>query len=350
MPENDTRWKTIAWQSPSNIALVKYWGKYGDQLPMNPSLSMTLSRSLTRLHFSYRPAGKDNPEFSFEFMDKPRPDFGDRIRRYLEKISPDLPFLKELDIRVESWNTFPHSAGIASSASSMSALALALAVLEREITGKPDEKDLMRRSSFLARRASGSACRSVFPGWVEWGSSPGLPGSSDEYAIPVTDGIHPLFMEFCDAVLIVDPAKKRVSSSTGHAVMEKHPYREARVIQAGKNLHSLLDAMQAGDFDSFASVVEQEALSLHGLMLSSDPGFFLLHPNTLAIIDKIRDRREQKGWKMCFTLDAGPNIHLLYPASEREDMRAFITGELVALCHEGRWIDDAIGQGPQNLS
>lgn len=342
-------WKTISWESPSNIAVIKYWGKYGNQLPVNPSLSMTLSNSVTRLHLHYRPAQK-KPSFAFRFAGEEKPEFGKRIRDYLKRLETEFPFLSGLDIQIDTENTFPHSAGIASSASSMSALALALADLERVFCPENPEEVFLSRASRLARLASGSACRSVYPGWVEWGYDPAVQGSSDEYAVPLNHRVHPQYRTLFDAVLIVDPGQKKISSSAGHSVMNDHPFRNARIMQARENLRNLMTSLQKNHRKLFRTITESEALTLHGLMMSSRSGFSLLHPHTLLIMEKISQKREQKGWDMCFTLDAGPNVHLLYPERERERVKAFIFDELAGFCEEGQWIDDVTGKGPVKLA
>ncbi|HDR89910.1 MAG TPA: diphosphomevalonate decarboxylase [Bacteroidetes bacterium] len=342
-------WKNISWESPSNIAVIKYWGKYGNQLPMNPSLSMTLSNSVTRLHLYYRPAQR-KPSFAFRFAGKEKPEFGQRIRDYLKRLETELPFLPGLDIRIDTENTFPHSAGIASSASSMSALALALADLERMFRPKNPEEEFLPGASRLARLASGSACRSVYPGWVEWGYDPAVQGSSDEYAVPLNHRVHPRYQTLFDAVLIVDPGRKKISSSAGHLAMNTHPFRDARIEQARENMGNLLKSLQRNHRKSFRTITESEALTLHALMMSARSGFSLLHPRTLLIMEKIRQKREQNGWDMCFTLDAGPNVHLLYPEHERAQVKAFIHDELAGFCEEGQWIDDVTGRGPVKLA
>ncbi|MCB0685806.1 MAG: diphosphomevalonate decarboxylase, partial [Saprospiraceae bacterium] len=115
----------VRWQSPSNIALIKYWGKYGDQLPQNPSISFTLDKSFTQTKISYRfrPDRHSPISTTFLFEGKENAAFQERIERYLLKRKDFLPFLSDLHLDIESTNSFPHSAGIASSASAFSALA-----------------------------------------------------------------------------------------------------------------------------------------------------------------------------------------------------------------------------------
>ena len=127
----------IAWQCPSNLALIKYWGKHGNQLPQNPSISFTLDNAYTQTYLEYRPkTGADEGiALSFFFKDESNEPFRLKLVSFLEKITPIFPFLKQLDLTIRSDNSFPHSAGIASSASSMGALALCLCSLEDRFFG-----------------------------------------------------------------------------------------------------------------------------------------------------------------------------------------------------------------------
>ncbi len=338
---------SITWQSPSNIALVKYWGKHGIQLPSNPNLSFTLSECHTTTEMFWE---KGTGKVDLLVNGKHNEKFTARASAYFHSLGSGLPFLGGLDLHINSSNTFPHSAGIASSASAMSSLALCLCSLEEEITGiKLNENDFFRKASSLARLGSGSASRSVYGGFVSWGSSPDIAGSSDEYATPITSDIHDRFRDMRDTILVVDRGMKAVSSSAGHRLMGHHPYAEARFRQASINFKALAEALQAGDDDRFIHIVETEALNLHALMMSSDPAYILLKPETLKIISRIREFRLSSGIPLCFTLDAGPNVHLLYHGSDNAAVEAFIKQELLLYCSDKYRIDDRIGEGPKKL-
>jgi diphosphomevalonate decarboxylase len=346
----------VAWRCPSNIALVKYWGKYGVQLPKNPSLSFTLQSAYTDMHIvCTQGTSQGNIEVDFLFEGQAKPSFGDKIEKFLHQHQERFAFLNGHHLRITSSNSFPHSTGIASSASSMGALALCLMSLRQRLDTEPlDDEAFFREASDIARLASGSACRSVYGGVTVWGKHEDVPGSSNTFAVPVNQAIHPVFKDFKNAILIVSSAEKAVSSRAGHALMDGHPMAEARFAQAHQHLKSLLQAMQSGDLSEFIEIVENEALSLHGLMMNSKPSFILMHPNTLALIEKIRKFREDSKISICFTLDAGPNIHLLYPESglseaQREAVQYFITHELQALCEQEIIIADSVGSGPQRL-
>ena len=337
---------SLAWTCPSNIALIKYWGKREMQIPQNPSLSMTLqkARTHTQIRFNYDPDKLAN-KLRFRFEGKEAPAFESRIQAYLRGLETRLPFLKFCSLEIDSENTFPHSSGIASSASAMGALALCLVQMEDLITGQANAETFLQKASFLARLGSGSACRSLFPGFSLWGKSDDWEGSSDEYAIPVYN-YHQNFSSLRDAILIVESGQKPISSSTGHGLMTGNPFAGKRFEQASSNLSLLQSVLQEGDWDGFISVVEEEALSLHAMMMTSKPGYILMQPETLSILHKIRAYRKETGHRLCFTLDAGANVHLLYADDQAIPVERFINSELIRFCENSQVIWDCMGQGP----
>lgn len=347
LPERQTG-EVIA-ECPSNIALVKYWGKHKGQKPMNASLSLTLSAAVTRLAFRFeilKPGDAGFVDFSFNGIRDEA--FAKRIHTYLGHITRFMPFVSRMGIFIHSANTFPHSSGIASSASSFGALALALCAVENAYFGSLETPGLFyQKASFLARLGSGSACRSLYGGFAVWGHAPGLHNSSDEVAIPINHLVAPVFMTLHDSILIISSSPKEVSSSEGHQLMEDHPYRSARINQAQKHLNLLLDYLQQGNMEMTGNIAEQEALSLHALMMASRQGYVLMKPDTLSAISAIRTFRIKSGFPMAFTLDAGANIHLLYPAEFESPVSQFIRDELIRFCENGKVINDVVGPGPR---
>lgn len=340
---------SVSWESPSNIALIKYWGKKGNQLPCNPSISMSLKNSLTRTKLTYKPKG-DGDQLSFLFEGKKQVLFEQRIAKFFESLHSQFEFLKDFQLSISSENTFPHSTGIASSASAMSSLALCLCSMEEEITGVQEEKaEFYRKASLIARLGSGSASRSVYGGFVTWGESNSFFKSSDEYAVPFLQYTHPVFQDFQDAILLVSSKKKEVSSSAGHQLMVNHPYATARFAQANSHFERMLGVLRSGNLEEFIEIMENEALSLHGLMMNSTPSFTLLKPNTLELIERIRSFRLSSHIPIGFTLDAGPNIHLMYPKSEKEKVVLFIDSDLSQFLENGKYIVDEKGEGPQKI-
>lgn len=351
----------VGWASPSNIALVKYWGKKGKQIPQNPSISFTLSECRTETFIEYEKANRFG--FSFFFEGKENPVFGAKIEKFLLDNQAFFQFINQLKLKVESRNSFPHSSGIASSASSMSAFVMGLIEIESLLVGlstgsralvdsvpEPVEGPInMQKASFFSRLASGSAARSVFPKMALWGKTEAYEGSSDEYAVSLSEYIHPVFKTYRDSILIVSGETKSVSSRAGHALMEGNPYAPVRYVQANENIKDLLAALKSGDLDTFINITESEALQLHALMMCSNPSFILMKSNTLRIIEEVRNFRNETHIPLCFTLDAGPNVHLLYPESEAEKVEHFIKDNLAAYCVDNKWIADHVGDGPKKL-
>ena len=335
----------VKWQSPSNIALVKYWGKKGKQLPQNPSISFTLQQCRTETAVFFEKSDRFSLDFSFE--GKPNEAFQAKIEQFLLEQRDYFPFLDQLDLHIQSKNTFPHSSGIASSASSMSALVSCLLDIESAAngTGVVDKT----KASYFSRLASGSACRSVFPKMALWGATEAVKGSSDDYAVSLENEIAPVFKDFRDSILIVSDAQKTVSSRAGHALMDTNPYAATRYATAKQNVAMLMNALRTGDLETFIRITESEAMQLHALMMCSEPSFVLMKPNTLTIIESLRNFRKEMDIPLCFTLDAGPNVHVLYPAQYAEMVERFIMDELESYCNEGQWIPDNVGDGASRL-
>lgn len=341
----------VQWRSPSNIAIVKYWGKLKNQIPMNASISFTLSQSYSEMKIIAHPKAEDLvSENSFYFESIRNDAFGKKALIFLEKISDSHPWLKNYYFEVYSSNSFPHSAGIASSASSMSALALCIMSLEEMHFDKkiPKEQFLIKASE-LARKASGSASRSLFPKLSLWGELSSVDNSSDEYAIDISHQLNSFFEDIQDAIFLVNQNEKSVSSSTGHELMNDHVYREVRIQQANDNVLKLLHAMKHGSWNEFVEICEEEALSLHGLMMSSRPGYLLLEGDSIRLIHFIRRMRKEHGIPVTFTIDAGPNIHMLYPKSAHVKIIELVQLEFPEYISQNRIIFDHIGLGPKRL-
>ncbi len=333
----------IEWSSPSNIAIIKYWGKSENQIPLNPSLSLTLKNSKTITGIKFKKT--TNPIIKVNYDNKHEPAFEERIKLYLKKIENDLPYLNHYDIEVNTTNTFPHSTGIASSASAFSALALCLYSIENEIQ---NTEDLLKISN-LARLGSGSASRSIYPIASLWGLTKHIPNTSNEYAIDFSKGIHPIFRNLQNTILIINDEQKEVSSSKGHQVMMDNPYATTRYQEARNNLSKVIPSLETGDFHGYAEILENEALTLHALMMTSNPGYILMKPNTLRAIDLISDFKKITNLPITYTMDAGPNIHIQYPKIHREQIKSFIDLKLKPLCKNQQVIYDEIGQGPERL-
>jgi len=303
---------TIRWKTPSNLALIKYWGKYGRQLPQNPSISLTLQNAYTdtKMTYAIKETKGDVIDLDFYFEGKANQAFKDKLVRFLESITDIFPFLYQVQLKIESHNSFPHSAGIASSASSMGALALCLCSLEQRIFGSLNEE-----SAFLQKAS-------------------------------FQDSVHSVFHSFHDDILIASRGEKSVSSRAGHALMEGNIYSANRYAQARQRFSELMSVLKAGDLDRFGEISENEALTLHALMMTSEPSYILMRPNTLQMIEKVRAYRQETKHPLYFSLDAGPNLHLLYPDAIKREVKEFIQSDLVQFCEDGEVIDDQVGMGP----
>ena len=364
LPKNGT----VSYQSPSNIALVKYWGKRDVQLPENPSISFTLSNCFTQTTLEFKKRQKpakvsilnDNSsfvqsgrqqEFQFDvFLDgENKPEFKKKIGEFISRIGEFVSFISDYDFVIKTHNSFPHSSGIASSASGMAALALCIMSMEKALNPSISEELFYQKASLLARLGSGSAARSIKGELVVWGEHSEIKESTDLYGVQFPHKVHENFKNYQDTILLVDKGEKVVSSTVGHNLMHGHPFSKQRFDQANENLSKLSEILQNGDLKAFINLVESEALTLHGMMMTSNPYFILMKPNTLQIIDRIWKFRTQTGSNVCFTLDAGANVHVLFPEKEKELVNDFITRELVQFCQKNEYICDSVGPGAKQM-
>lgn len=342
---------SFEWSAPSNIALVKYWGKKEHQIPANPSISFTLNncKTVTKLAFAKK-INDGSITFDLTFEGAPKEEFKPKIAKFLQRVQRYVPFITDYHFSIDTHNTFPHSSGIASSASGMAALAVNLMSIERQLNPQMSDSYFNQKASFLARLGSGSACRSISGEMVIWGKHAEVADSSDLFGVPFSGDVHPIFRNFQDTILLVDKGEKQVSSTVGHELMFGHPYAERRFAQAHENLSKIQQVLTAGDLQQFIEIVESEALTLHAMMMTSLPYFILMKPNTLHIINKIWQYRRETGVPVCFTLDAGSNVHLLYPENVAGQVLQFIKDELVVYCQNGQYLCDSLGKGAQKIS
>ena len=322
---------------PSNIALIKYWGKYEGQIPANPSISFTLSNCKTETKMIFRSGEK----FSVKtfLAGKEETKFSEKIEKYFRNIEKYLPWILQGSFVIETENTFPHSSGIASSASGFGAIAKCLMEMDKAFSGK-DFFDV-KKASFLARLGSGSACRSVYDGLVVWGKVNEMEGSSDLYAVKYpNEEIHPIFRDFNDYVLLIHEGQKSVSSTMGHGLMNTNPYAERRFQEARENFAPMKEILKSGDLQAFMKLVEHEALTLHAMMMMSDPAFILMQKGTLQVINRVWEFRKETNLPLFFTLDAGANVHLLFPSEKKAEITNFIETELLQYTQNGGIVRD----------
>ena len=331
---------------PSNIALIKYWGKYENQIPANPSISYTLNLCKTNTEMQFFA----DEEFSVQTFlgGKEEVKFAEKIEKYFRNIEQYLPWILKGKYIINTENTFPHSSGIASSASGFRAIAKCLMSLDETFSQKNQEsrnknqEQATTKASFLARLGSGSACRSLYEGMVVWGKTETVENSSDLFAVQYPNSeIHPVFKKFNDWVLLIHEGEKSVSSTVGHALMDDNAYAEKRFAEAHENFKILKDILKKGDMQRFITLVEHEALTLHAMMMMSNPAFILMKSGTLAVINKIWEFRKETGLPLFFTLDAGANVHVLFPElQESNKIEEFITQNLLQLTQNGGVVKD----------
>lgn len=299
----------VTWRSPANLALIKYWGKKENQFPINPSLSFPLLNCLTQTSVEALEKATGDFDLKCYLNNELHLEFTQKIKKYFQIIAEIEPRIKNYHYKVMTQNSFPHGAGIASSASGYSALAGCLGSLFQQ----SDIKTL----SHWARLGSGSACRSFYDEFSIWGESAMNPSWRDEHASSYPmERVHPLFQKMHNLIFLVDTHEKKVSSSEGHALMQSSHFKEARIIQAQLNLKKILSSLEIGDWESFQRIVEEEALTLHGLMLAHEKGYSLTNDKTWGVIHFIRELQKNKKNQICFTLDAGPNVHVLFPQNQ----------------------------------
>ena len=290
----------------SNIAFIKYWGKrdFDWNVPLNDSISMNLSAAVTTTTVEWDPdLAQDEIYLEGERVLDER---GLRISRYLDRIRADW---YRMGARVASVNSFPAGTGIASSASGFAALASAAIAAFHEPL--PDEIEMTR----WARRGSGSACRSIQAGFVEWTAGDDDEGSFSQQFCP------PEHWDLTDMVVLVSRKPKTISSSQGHRIAVSHPFMQERQELLPSRILALKGALAQREFETFGEIVEHEAMEVQAIMMSGQPPALYMQPNTVALIHAVRSWREDDGLPVYFTLDAGPNMHILCESRHAPELR-----------------------------
>jgi diphosphomevalonate decarboxylase len=289
-----------------NIALIKYWGNRDETLriPANSSLSVNLDGLVTRTTVTFLP---DLPADRLELNGSPaEPAALARVSRFLDRARALAS--STVHAMVVSQNNFPTGAGIASSAAAFAALSMAAS---RALGLNLDEKDLSR----LARLGSGSACRSVPAGFVEWNAGT---SDSDSYAFSVAPSLH---WDLVDCITVVASGHKSVGSTEGHALAGSSPLQAARVADATRRLNIARRALLQRDFPALAEIVEQDSSMMHAVMMTSSPPLYYWEPPSLAIMKSVQAWRKD-GLPCCFTLDAGANVHVICPSEAAAEVSA----------------------------
>jgi diphosphomevalonate decarboxylase len=287
-----------------NIALIKYWGNldHGLRIPANNSLSMTLGGLETRTSVSFDPElDRDEVELDDHIAE---PAAYDRVVGHLDKIRA----IADIQTRasVQSHNSFPTGTGIASSASGFAALTIAAcSAAELSLPSK--------ELSILARQGSGSAARSILGGFVELYSGP---TSDDSYAVQVATPEH---WDLLDLIAVISSTHKEKGSSYGHNIANTSPLQTARVEDTPRRMNVCRSAILERDFPALAQIVELDSNMMHAVMQTSTPPIIYLDAASIDLMKKIEIWRHE-GLQVCYTLDAGPNVHCICTRSSAPEV------------------------------
>lgn len=280
--------------APSNIAFIKYWGKKDEvlRLPENGSISMNLSNLLTTTTVEFNPSFKED---SITINGVQEENEGNRAIKHLDRIRKLANI--ETKAKVVTVNNFPTGTGLSSSASGFAALTVAGA---KAAGLNLSEKEL----SILARQGSGSACRSIPDGFVEW-----LDGETSETSYAVS--LYPAdYWDLRDVVAVVSKNKKEVSTTEGQKLVGTSPFFKVRLTNIKNKIALIKKYMSEKDFTAFGELLEAEALELHAIMLTSKPSLIYLLPGSLKIMHLVKKWR-QDGLEVYFTVNTGQDIHLI---------------------------------------
>lgn len=322
----------VTWSAPSNIAFIKYWGTKDTErvLPYHASISMSLEvcRSTTTVEVA---PGLAEDEIWWLEGGRRTPATGTfraKAAKHLDTLRRELGRSERL--RVATSNSFPSSAGLASSASGFATLAIAVS-RAFGLALEPGPLSVLARLS-----GSGSAARSVLGGYVEW---PAGPRGSDGWIAPLaTAEDWPL----ANVIAILETGAKEVSSLDGHRRAPTSPYFEHRRALVPERLATVRQAIAARDFDALATMLELDAIDLHVIAMTSVPPIFYWNPATLAVLEAVRHLRRD-GVSAAATMDAGANVHVLCPAAAAEAVAA----QLATVPGVQALIRDRVGSGPR---
>ena len=309
--------------APANIAFIKYWGMQdiARTLPYNGSISMNLDACLTTTTVTFDP---DLAEDALLLRLYAGPESAAAppqraVGRPLERVSAQLGRLRALAgvewrARVESTNNFPSDAGIASSAAAFAALTLAgVAALELEL----DEREL---SLWTRRSGSGSACRSIPTGYVEWrvpdGSFDAATWDAESYAVSLAPPAH---WALADVVAVVDAGVKKIGSAENHQLAATSAYFPTRLAELPARIAATRDAIARRDLELLGETMEADAVSMHVVCMTARPPSFYWNGGTMTVIHAVREWRAG-GLQAYFTIDAGSNVHVICAAPDRAEI------------------------------
>ncbi len=299
--------------APSNIAFIKYWGKADPvtRVPQNNSISMNLSDLYTRTTVEFDQSyTKDSVTFLDEGVVKKNEI--DKILGALEQIRVFAG--SRLSARILTKNNFPKATGIASSASGFAALTVAALTALGKSTS--DTNELSR----LARKFSGTACRSIPDGFVEWEKGHDDISSFGTQIFPAD------WWDIRDVVAIVTEEMKAVGSTEGHAIADTSSLYKARLSSVDAKILSIKEAMRRRDFSAFGRILEEDAFNMHGVAMTSTPPLVYWEPQTIAIIKTVFRLRSSGEAQAYVTIDAGPTVHVICQAKDEEKIIGTLKG------------------------
>jgi len=289
--------------APANIAFIKYWGKKDEELrlPTNGSISMNLSNLLTTTTVEFSSGYKKDEILINNKIDEKE---NKRVENFLDKVRQMAK--SNLRAKVVSENNFPKSGGLASSASGFAALTVAATA---SIGLNLSKEEL----SILARIGSGSACRSIPHGFVEW-----FEGNDSQSSF--AQSIHPAdYWNILDIIVIFQKGDKKITSTDGQKLVKTSLFFKERLNNIKNKIENIKELIKQKDFINFGELVEKEALELHAIMLTSDPPILYLQPKSIEIIQAVWQWRSE-GLSVYFTIDAGPNIHLICQEKDQKQL------------------------------
>lgn len=303
--------KKIRIKSPANIAFIKYWGQRDENLvlPFNDSFSMNLSGCYTILEIEKKENSETQELYIQNYQEKESKKADEKsleiVINFYQKAKEFLKVRDDFGFIIKSANSFPKKAGIASSASFFSGLALGFSELFKVDL---EEKQL----SILARiSGSGSACRSIPDGFVWWNRGK---NSQTSYAKTIASCS---FWDLTDLILILSKEEKKVSSQEGHKGATTSPFFRFRLIELERRVKEIKKAFLAKDFSYFGRLIEEEAISMHAVMMTQNPPLYFWSGKTIEIIKKTIELRKQ-GIEVYFTIDAGENVHIICQKKDEE--------------------------------
>lgn len=330
-----TNMKQISVSAPSNIAFLKYWGKKNKALqwPAGNSLSMTLSKAVTKTTLTRANQSSDRVFYG----GSKQASIDGRVTKHLDYLRDQ--FKADIFVDVETENSFPASCGIASSASGFAALTVAFSALYKEASSYDElvNKIPAETLSLHARMGSGSAGRSCMGGYVSW--LKGTTAHEQSFRREYDQNFFPL----CDLIVVLSNSKKAVSSSEAHDAAWSSPLFLPRVAGTEELHHEMLECLGEKDFSGLGRLMEDDALNMHAVAMTGTNPIHYLRKDTLNLASWIRRKRNEMAFEAYFTIDAGPNVHVICRPGDKQKVLAAIRSDFEVV----DIIEDETGGGPK---